>query len=169
MKNGAGIPQDDSSIGGASPIHHSSFIIIHHSKIIALSASAFEHERGAMIAAGCDDFLAKPFRVGEMFAKLAEHLGVRYVYETHEKPVDESSAMDALAASGRLAALPAEWLAEMKAASIRGSPRTARGLVDRIRERDERVADLLDALVRDLALDEIVELIDRAAPAPPIA
>ena len=52
-----------------------------HTPIIALSASALEHERGEILAAGCDDFTAKPFRESTIFEKLREHLGVRYVYD----------------------------------------------------------------------------------------
>jgi signal transduction histidine kinase/DNA-binding response OmpR family regulator/ligand-binding sensor domain-containing protein len=49
--------------------------------IIALSASALEHERADVLAAGCDDFVSKPFRESLIFAKLREHLGVRFIYE----------------------------------------------------------------------------------------
>jgi signal transduction histidine kinase/CheY-like chemotaxis protein/ligand-binding sensor domain-containing protein len=49
--------------------------------IIALSASALEHERGEILAAGCDDFVAKPFHESTIFAKLHDHLGVRYIHE----------------------------------------------------------------------------------------
>ena len=49
--------------------------------IIALSASALEHERGEILAAGCDDFAAKPFRESIIFDKLREHLGVRFTYD----------------------------------------------------------------------------------------
>ena len=45
-------------------------------KIVALSASALQHERGEILASGCDDFVAKPFREGAIFAKIAEHLVV---------------------------------------------------------------------------------------------
>src|SRR5205085_6062081 len=31
------------------------------SVIVALTASAFEHERAAILASGCDEFVAKPF------------------------------------------------------------------------------------------------------------
>jgi signal transduction histidine kinase/ligand-binding sensor domain-containing protein/DNA-binding response OmpR family regulator len=56
-------------------------------KIIVLSASALDHERNEIMASGCDDFLAKPYREEVVFAKMAERLGVRYVYETVDDPV----------------------------------------------------------------------------------
>ena len=49
--------------------------------IIALTAGAFDEERDKVIASGCDDFIRKPFQAGEIFAKLEQHLQVRYLYE----------------------------------------------------------------------------------------
>jgi signal transduction histidine kinase/CheY-like chemotaxis protein/HPt (histidine-containing phosphotransfer) domain-containing protein len=49
--------------------------------IIAVTASAFDHEREAILAAGFDDVVAKPFADTTIFAKLDEHLGVRFDYE----------------------------------------------------------------------------------------
>jgi len=49
--------------------------------IIALSASALEHERSDILAAGCDDFVAKPFRESMIFTKMREHLGIEYAYD----------------------------------------------------------------------------------------
>jgi len=68
--------------------------------IIALSASALDHERGDMFAAGCDDFVAKPFRDSTIFAKLREHIGVQYEYASDEpvaitKPVAVHAQTDA--------------------------------------------------------------------------
>ena len=54
---------------------------IDRTPILALSASALDHERGQILAAGCDDFVAKPFREGTIFAKIVEYLKVEYVYE----------------------------------------------------------------------------------------
>jgi CheY-like chemotaxis protein len=48
--------------------------------IIALTASAFDEQREAILKAGCDDFIRKPFQEEILFAKIAEHLGVRYIY-----------------------------------------------------------------------------------------
>jgi signal transduction histidine kinase/DNA-binding response OmpR family regulator/ligand-binding sensor domain-containing protein len=55
--------------------------------IIALSASALEHERSEILGAGCDDFVAKPFREATIFAKMREHTGVEYAYETGSRSV----------------------------------------------------------------------------------
>ena len=55
--------------------------------IIALSASALEHERSDILAAGCDDFVAKPFRESMIFTKMREHLGIEYAYESGTRNV----------------------------------------------------------------------------------
>ena len=52
-----------------------------HTPILALSASALEHERGEILAAGCDDFVAKPFLERTIFAKIRDHIGVAYEYD----------------------------------------------------------------------------------------
>ncbi len=49
-------------------------------KIVATSASVLAHERERYIQAGCDDFLAKPFRAARVYACLHELLGVEYEY-----------------------------------------------------------------------------------------
>jgi CheY-like chemotaxis protein/anti-sigma regulatory factor (Ser/Thr protein kinase) len=53
-------------------------------KIIAVTAHALEEERTEILAAGCDDFIRKPYHVTEIFECLAKHLGVRYI-TTDEK------------------------------------------------------------------------------------
>jgi len=48
--------------------------------IVVLTANAFEENRTVMLSAGCDDFVSKPFRREHIFAKLAQYLGVVYLY-----------------------------------------------------------------------------------------
>ena len=47
--------------------------------IIALTASAFDEQREDILRAGCDDFVAKPFREEILLEKMAQHLRVRYI------------------------------------------------------------------------------------------
>jgi CheY-like chemotaxis protein len=46
--------------------------------VIAVSASAFGDVREAARGAGCVDFIPKPIRADVLFAKLQQHLGVRF-------------------------------------------------------------------------------------------
>ncbi len=52
-----------------------------HVPIIALTASVFERDKQAVLAAGCSDFVGKPFTADAIFEKIAQHLSVSYVYE----------------------------------------------------------------------------------------
>jgi len=49
--------------------------------IVAYSASAMEDEQRQCLDAGCDAFLAKPFRVDRIFQLLQQHLDVRFTRE----------------------------------------------------------------------------------------
>ncbi|HEY9648440.1 MAG TPA: ATP-binding protein, partial [Chroococcidiopsis sp.] len=46
--------------------------------IIALTAQAFTDERDRTLAIGCDDYVTKPVQEAVLFAKMGEHLGLRY-------------------------------------------------------------------------------------------
>jgi signal transduction histidine kinase/FixJ family two-component response regulator len=68
--------------------------------IIALTASSFLEQREEILAAGCDDFLRKPFREPVLFSLMQRHLGLEFLYE------GESPATAALPDAAALAALP---------------------------------------------------------------
>jgi signal transduction histidine kinase/CheY-like chemotaxis protein len=57
-------------------------------KLVAMSASALEHERERYLKAGCDDFISKPFRVERIYRCLANLLGAKFVFK--EKPKNQS-------------------------------------------------------------------------------
>ena len=46
-------------------------------KIIALTASAFEEDRAAILAAGCDDMVRKPLEEDRLFVVMGELLGLQ--------------------------------------------------------------------------------------------
>lgn len=51
--------------------------------VMALTAHAFEEDRKQILAAGCDDFISKPFQEQLLLEKIAHYLGARYLYETY--------------------------------------------------------------------------------------
>jgi PAS domain S-box-containing protein len=63
--------------------------------IIALTASAFDEERSLILSAGCDDFVAKPFREQVVLEKMAKYLGVRYIYDRDVSPISPTNCFSA--------------------------------------------------------------------------
>ncbi len=58
-------------------------------KIVATSASALAHERAECLKAGCDDFVAKPFRAERIYGCLKHLLGTEFLYK--EEPCEAGS------------------------------------------------------------------------------
>jgi|GEM_PF-1352387 len=76
-------------------------------KIVMCSASAFIHQRQAYLDAGCDASVSKPFRAEEVFAQLAELLGISFDYQADTpstpslQPQDFGAALAKLPAASR--------------------------------------------------------------------
>ncbi len=87
--------------------------------IIALTASAFNEDRDAVLAVGCNDFVRRPFRESEIFSKLQEHLDVEFTYESHETAssrIASSGGFSAENFKSAIARLPASAVNELKTA-----------------------------------------------------
>ncbi|MEA5417664.1 PAS domain S-box protein [Spirulina sp. CCNP1310] len=88
--------------------------------VIALTASAFEEQRSQVLAAGCDDFVRKPFREAVLFDKMAEYLGVEYIYgetgATTEVQIGEVATLAEL--QGYLLNMPKTWQEDLLTATM---------------------------------------------------
>jgi signal transduction histidine kinase/DNA-binding NarL/FixJ family response regulator len=138
--------------------------------IIALTASAFEEDRERVLSEGCDDFVRKPFREDEIFDMLVKHLGVRFVYEEIERG-DRDRDRDRVPPRGalsqpelveELAALPADWLADLRQATIKADLNLILTLIDQIRGQDAALADALAGLANDFEYKRILALIEQS-------
>ncbi|MEG4212405.1 response regulator [Microcoleus sp. S13_B4] len=132
--------------------------------IIALTASTFEERKGEIIAAGCDDFVRKPFQEQILFDKMACYLRVRYLYQ--ELPRLPVGALRRYCVSekpdsffrGLLAQMPQSWVQELYDAANDVNEELAIQIVDRIWESHPTLADALKDLLADYRLDKIMDL-----------
>jgi PAS domain S-box-containing protein len=86
--------------------------------IIALTASAFDEERSLILSAGCDDFVAKPFREQVILEKMEKHLGVRYIYDREASPIAENSWVSASASDSTSASFTDDLATENVTADL---------------------------------------------------
>ena len=131
--------------------------------IVALTASALEEERSAILAVGCDDYIRKPFRDADLFARLAHHLGARYTYADEGESAEKEggrAAQEPLT-SQTLAALPAEWIVELHDAAGRGRADLILNLVARMEHEYPLIAGGLAQLVDEFRFDRIMRLTER--------
>jgi two-component system sensor histidine kinase/response regulator len=128
--------------------------------IIALTASAFDHERAIVLSAGYDDFVRKPVRESVIFAKLAEHLGVQFVY------ADSTPALTATqpssSAADAVAAMPAPWIAAMRKAVSVADMDEIRMLTEQIQGQNATLAAHLGWLSDHFQIDQLLRLLQEA-------
>jgi PAS domain S-box-containing protein len=140
---------------GSEESPHPSPLTSHPVPIIAVTAYAFEEDRKAVMAIGCNDFIRKPFKETELFEKIAFYLGIRYRYE--ELPLREKPVRKELK-PGDLAELPAEWLAGLHDAAKRGKSERLLELTAQIRNEHSELADTLDDMVQHWQFKRIADL-----------
>ena len=131
--------------------------------IIALTAHAFNEERLAILNAGCDDFLLKPFQEEVMLEKMARYLGVRYLYEdkTLSKKQEKQKTQQISTPADlkhSLAQMPAEWVKQLYNAASLCSDDMILELVKPISENNSLLAIVITKLAREFEFDKIKKL-----------
>jgi PAS domain S-box-containing protein len=137
--------------------------------IIALTASAFEEQRAQILAVGCDDFVRKPFQEALLLDKMAQYLGVQYVYAMTES-ITSGSNGDAVISSSNstaltpqaLSILPPDWLQQLYAASLQLDDRQVQQLLRQIPAEQAELAQALQAKVHNFDYEQLMHLAELA-------
>jgi signal transduction histidine kinase/FixJ family two-component response regulator len=129
--------------------------------VVALTASAFEHEQVTVRNAGCDDFVHKPAREAAIFDTIARHLGVRFTYDDEEpgEPAVSTVVLDA----ARLRSLPDEVVRALAQAAEAVDTDAAEAVIEQIGRHDRALAGELRALVEQFRFDVILQLTEPQA------
>ncbi len=138
--------------------------------IVALTASALDEERTVVLSAGCDDFVRKPFREAVIFEKIAQYLGVNYIYRelfpstseanTGNIPGETTNSAFILTPSS-LQIMPPDWLKELYQAADCVDNDTIFQLISQIPSESAPLANALSDLVNSFRCDKIIDLIER--------
>ena len=129
--------------------------------VIALTASAFDHEQTLVLNVGCDDFVRKPVRASEIFDKIVQHLGVRFVYD-EPSPVPTQSDDAAVPTPAALAALSPDLLTALTEAAEAFDPAMAGDVIEQIRTQKPDLAEALAQVVANFRFDTIEALVKEA-------
>lgn len=121
--------------------------------IIAISASAFEHNREESITAGADDFLSKPLRFQTLLDLLEKHLALEWIIEEPENHKDQGTAQAIIAPSEDILVLLADL-------AMRGDIREIMNQAERLARSDYAAfATMLRSLAQEYRIKDIRQLI----------
>jgi len=135
------------SVNGEAPI------------IIALTASAFESERAAIISAGCNDFLPKPFPENLLLEKISFYLGVKYIYQESCSISADAPAIPQIKMTPEdLAVMPSEWISQLHFAALSARGKIIQQLIQKIPPENQWLIQGLTELFDNLDFDTLVFL-----------
>lgn len=129
--------------------------------ILALTASAFEDERDAILASGCDDLVRKPTTETLLLEKIADHLGVRYVYATPDPTAANTQSTNTSPYQLSIAdmqVMSPQWLAKIHLAARSADDDLILQLLEEIPSTHTELARNLRNIVDELRLDKIIDL-----------
>ncbi|WP_088889123.1 hybrid sensor histidine kinase/response regulator [Leptolyngbya ohadii] len=140
--------------------------------IIAITASAFDEERAGVLVAGCDDFVRKPFQEEIVFEKMAQYLGVRYLYDEEDQEGTQNEGIGAanhgknegrfrpsvFLSPASLQVMPSSWVAQLHQAAMQLDDKQIFSLIAAIPPEHAALANALTELVSRVRFDTIVNL-----------
>lgn len=133
--------------------------------IVALTANPLMEERSLVLAAGCDDFVPKPFQKAELFEVMRRHLGLQYIYaDVTADPTSSSNEVveESLDVSAAMASLPSDLVAHLAEAADLLDMKQVDEVIAQIQHHQPALAARLAALASNFAYEQILTLIQTA-------
>jgi signal transduction histidine kinase len=129
--------------------------------LIGMSATSFDKEDEKALAAGCNDFLRKPFKESELFGLMKKHLGLQYCYEEQQSMQQKPKKQEKITLTPqRLASLPQELNGALKRAVSIVDFDASMEVLSKIKDNDELLAEAIEELVRNYRFDTLQGLFE---------
>lgn len=135
--------------------------------VIGLSGSALEEDCLFALSMGCDDFMQKPFRVKDIFEKMTQHLGVRYLYGSPQSSSKGTGNLSILPQQlplqpnelkEALSVMSVDWVEQLHQAATQVNARKIHKLLTQIPGANAHLTSALTHLVDNFCFEEIVTL-----------
>lgn len=134
-------------------------------KIIALTASAFEENRTEAFESGCNDFVRKPFREADIFNMMTKHLGVRFIYKEDSRKDPQPTIVEQpspVQLHSLLAGLPVGLLERLAEATSSCNADEIDKIIENITHHNNQLGGALAQLSQKFDYKQIMILIDKA-------
>ena len=125
--------------------------------IVAVSASALEHERQQYLDMGFEQFIDKPFRAERIFGCLSELLGVEFEYAEEQMPEEEELDLSGIS-------LSADLVGKLKEAAEMANVTELEQMLDDLQAQQPEVGPMaihLRNLSQDFQMNEILTILDQ--------
>lgn len=114
------------------------------------------------MAAGCDDFVRKPFREQDIFDTLARHLRLKFIYEQAPHPKSPPELPGSTLRPEQLHSLPPELLRGLYQAVTELDTARTQSLINQVAERDGSLGHAFNTLAARLDYKGLLKLLETA-------
>lgn len=122
--------------------------------IIALTAQAFAEQEVQALEAGCDDYVRKPCHETVLFEKMAQHLGITYLFDNSKSGRTPHNLLSL--SVEELSMMPLAWVKQLHDATLNLDERVLNNLIEGVPYEAQTLKSQLENLVNNYRFDIIM-------------